>query len=184
MAHTAAPAAYPAFHRLLHWLTALFVLTTIPAGLIMVQEGLPRSLGDALFLFHKNIGVVILLLVLARLVWRATHTVPPLPASVAHAQALVAHLVHGLLYLLLIGMAVSGYVRVAAGGFPLEALDALGLPRLAPRSDPLAERASDIHNLLRYPLIALIALHLAGALYHGLVRRDGVLSRMLPSSGR
>ena len=64
----AAPARYPRLSRLLHWLTVILVLSTIPAGLIMVQEGLSRPLQNSLFLYHKNIGPVILILVALRIV--------------------------------------------------------------------------------------------------------------------
>jgi cytochrome b561 len=173
-------AAYVPTARALHWLTALFVLSSIPAGVVMVEEGLPRALQNGLFMFHKNVGVVILLLVVARLVVRAVNPPPPLPSFVPSGQAKLAHAVHMLLYLFLIVMAVSGYVRVVAGGFPLEVWDAIGVPRLAPRSDVLAEQAKYVHGVARFGLGALIVLHIGGASYHGMIRRDGVVRRMWP----
>jgi len=170
--------------RLLHWTVALLVIATIPAGVIMVQQGLPRWLQDGLFIFHKNVGVVILLLVLIRLTYRAANPPPPLPASVPGWQARLARLNHAGMYLFLLVMAVSGYTRVVAGGFPLELWDGLGAPRLAPRSDGVAEVAKTIHFWARFVLIALIAVHVGAALFHGFVKRDGVLSRMWPASGR
>ena len=97
---------------------------------------------------------------------------------------MLAGLTHALLYLSVLVMALSGYVRVVAGGFPLEAWDALGVPRLAPRSDTLAKAAKSIHWATHFVVIALIALHVAAALYHALVRRDGVFARMWPAAGR
>lgn len=173
-------AVYAPTARALHWLTALFVLSSIPAGVVMVEKGLPQALQNGLYMFHKNIGVVILLLVVARLVFRAVNPPPPLPAFVPAAQARIAHVVHLLLYLFLIVMAVSGYVRVVAGGFPLEVWDALGVPRLAPRSDALAGQAQFVHAVARFALVAMILAHIGGAIYHGMVRRDGVVRRMWP----
>lgn len=175
-------AAYAPTARALHWLTALFVLSSIPAGAIMVEEGLPRALQNGLFIFHKNIGVVILLLVAARLIFRAMNPPPPLPPALPAWQARAAHGVHALLYLLLIAMAVSGYVRVVSGGFPLELWDALGVPRIAPRSDAIAKQASTIHGIVRFGLIALILVHIGAAIYHGMVRRDGIVRRMWPGA--
>ncbi len=169
---------YRLAQRVLHWITALLIIATIPAGLTMVQEGLARPTQDALFIFHKNTGVVILLLVLARIAYRLANPAPPLPDSLPRWQKAVSHAVHGLLYVLLIVMAVTGYVRVKAGGFPLEGLDALGLPSLVPRSDTLAETAKAIHATVKSPVIVLVQLHILAALYHGIVRRDGVFSRM------
>jgi cytochrome b561 len=88
--------------------------------------------------------------------------------------------VHLGLYAMLIFMALTGYTRVAAGGFPIEMLDALGLPRLAPRSDALAETAQTLHHYGRYVLIALVLMHVGAALFHAVALRDGVFSRMWP----
>jgi cytochrome b561 len=168
--------------RLMHWLTALILVATIPAGVTMVQEGLARPTQDALYIFHKNAGVVIFLLVLARLAYRAANPPPGLPPNVSDGQRRIAGLTHAALYLLLLVMAVSGYIRVKAGGFPLESLDALGIPSLVPRSDALAETAKTVHFWARFPLVLLILMHVGAALFHLLVRRDGVFARMWPAA--
>ncbi|MBE3638578.1 cytochrome b [Mangrovicoccus algicola] len=173
------PARHVPLLRLLHWLSAVLVLATIPAGLVMVQEGLPRPLQDALFLFHKNVGPVILILVVARLTVRATCPVPPLPATLSRPQVLAAEAVHGLLYLCLVVMAVSGIVRVQAGGFPMELWDPL-IGGLVPRDEALAAQAKAVHAWMRIPLIALILAHAGAAALHGLVLRDGVFRRIWP----
>jgi cytochrome b561 len=170
--------------RWLHWLVALLVLSTLPAGQTMIIEGLPRSVQDTLFIFHKNVGVVILLLVLWRLGFRMLHPAPPLPASLPVWQRRAARASHAALYTLLLLMPLSGYVRVRAGGFPIEALDALGVPALVPRSDALAEAAQAIHAYGRIALVAVIVLHVAAAIQHAAWRRDGVFSRMWPPWGR
>jgi len=174
---------YKPLARFFHWATAILVLLTIPVAIAMLRPGIERSLQDPLFLFHKNIGVVILILVALRLAYRLLNPPPPLPASVPHMQRIVAEVTHWLLYGLLLGMAISGYIRVTAGGFPLEVFDSLGFPRLAPRSDSLAETAKQIHATLRIPLIGLIILHIGAALYHAVVKRDGVFQRMAPGRG-
>lgn len=178
------PAAYKPAARVLHWLVFLLLVGMIPAGQIMIQQGIARPTQDMLFMFHKNVGVLVLFLVVLRIAYRAFNPPPPMPASVPPAQAMIAGAVHGALYVLLLVMAVSGYVRVVAGGFPLEFWDAIGLPRVVPRSDALAEQAKTVHFYARFPLVALILMHIGAALFHGIVKRDGVLSRMLPSSGR
>lgn len=172
--------SYKPLARWFHWISALLVLLTIPVAIAMLRPGIARSIQDPLFLFHKNIGVVILILVALRLAYRLLNPPPPLPESVPHLQRLVAEVTHWALYGLLLAMAVSGYIRVVAGGFPLEVFDSLGLPRLAPRSDSLAETAKQIHAILRIPLVILIAVHIGAALYHGMVKRDGIFQRMAP----
>jgi len=171
---------YPTLLRWLHWLTAIVVLATIPVGVFMTTEGLSRPLQNTLFIFHKNVGVVILLLVAARLLVRVRARPGPLPESVPSWQRTASALSHTALYLLLIVMAVSGYVRVVAGGFPIEALNAIGFPPLVPRSDTLADTAQWIHSTARFILVAFILLHIGAALQHGLIKRDGVFSRMWP----
>ena len=177
---TAPGPVYPPVARGLHWLVALALIATIPVGVLMVMPGWARPTQDAMFVFHKNIGVVILILMILRLVYRLLNPPPPLPASLSAPQRLAAEATHWALYLVVIVMAVSGYVRVKAGGFPLEGLDALGVPSLVPRDDVLAERAKTVHATTRFVLFALIFLHVGAAAYHGLVRRDGVFSRMWP----
>jgi len=171
---------YPTISRWLHWLTAIVVLATIPVGVIMTTEGLSRPFQNSLYIFHKNVGVLILLLVAARLLIRLVAKPEPLPESLPQWQRTASAVSHAALYLLLIVMAVSGYVRVVAGGFPIESLNAIGFPFLVPRSDPLADTAQWIHSTARFILVAFILLHISAALQHGLIKRDGVFSRMWP----
>ncbi|WP_333713142.1 cytochrome b [Yoonia sp.] len=166
--------------RWLHWLTALVVLSTIPVGGIMTADDLSRGVQNALYIYHKNIGILIILLVIARLVMRALTPAAPLPASMPAWQKNAAAVSHVMLYLLLIVMAVSGYVRVVAGGFPIESLNAVGMPFLVPRSDDLAETAQWIHATARFVLVGFILLHIGAALQHGLIKKDGVFSRIWP----
>lgn len=173
-------ATYRTPARLFHWVMAVLILLTIPAGVVMVQEGLGRSLQNGLFIFHKNVGVLLLLIVALRLLYRWRVPAPPLPDGMPGWQRRAAGASHGLLYLLLVVMPVSGYVRVKAGGFPIESLDALGMPSLVPRSDALAAAAQSVHYAGGLLLGALVLLHLAAALHHGVLRRDGVFSRMWP----
>jgi len=169
--------------RLFHWGMAVLVLSTIPAGFLMVQEGLDRSLQDTLFVFHKNVGVLLLLLVLVRLLYRWRHAPAPLPDDLPGWQRTAAGLTHAALYTLLVVMPLAGYIRVRAGGFPIESLDALGVPALVPRSDALAEAAKTVHYYGALAIAALIALHISAAAYHGILRRDGIFSRMWPPFG-
>jgi len=174
---------YPTIARLFHWGMAILILSTIPAGLVMVQTGLDRNLQNTLFIFHKNVGVLLFLLVIARLFYRLRHPPAPLPADIPGWQVRIAGLNHFALYALLILMPVAGYIRVRAGGFPIETLDAIGLPSLVPRSDALAEVAKNVHYFGGLAIALLIAVHIGAAAYHGVVRRDGVFSRMWPPTG-
>lgn len=174
---------YSATSRTLHWIMAVLILSMLPVGFLMVQTGRARAVQDALFLYHKNIGVLVLLLAFARLLWRWRHQGPELPASIPAWQARLAGASHALLYVLMVAMPLLGYIRVRAGGFPVEILDRMGLPTLVPRSDALAELAKAAHYYGGLALTALLALHIGAALYHALILRDGVWERMAPLSG-
>lgn len=174
---------YSATARLFHWTMALLILLTIPAGLIMVRPDLDREFQNALFLYHKNVGVLLLLLVMGRLTWRLCVPPPRLPRHMPPWQARIAGLTHAAMYGLLFVMPIAGYIRVKAGGFPIESLDALGVPSLVPRSDAVAEVAKTVHYLCGLTIAAVIALHIGAALFHGLLKRDGIFSRMWPPVG-
>jgi cytochrome b561 len=165
--------------RIIHWIMAVLVILMLAAGLIMTQE-IDRSIRNPLFIFHKGTGAVLLLLVAFRIIWRLTHPAPPLPRTIPAIQRFAAYATHLGLYVFLVIMVVSGYVRVTTGGFPIELLNALGIPPLLPKADAVAETAKTIHATAKYGLLALIAMHVAAAAYHGLVLRDGVFSRMWP----
>ena len=175
-----ATSGYSAAAKTVHWTMAILILATIPVGFLMVQQGLPRSFQNALFIFHKNTGVVLLALVGLRLVLRWLRPPPPLPDGLPAIQARAAHATHMALYALMIVMPVAGYVRVRAGGFPIEMLDAMGLPTFVPRSETLAEVAKAVHYYCAFLFAIVIAAHVLAGLYHKLVLRDGVFSRMWP----
>ena len=166
--------------RLLHWLLAAIVIAMVPVGIIMLIDGLDRSTQNLLFILHKNTGVVILLLMVIRLIYRLMQPPPPLPASVPKWQKQIAGATHVLLYALVFFMAITGYVRVTMGGFPIEGLGAIGLHPLLPRNEAVAEIAKTLHFYGRYALITVLALHIAAAIYHALILRDGVFSRIWP----
>lgn len=171
--------AYGTTDRILHWVTAVLIIPMVVAGMVMTRQ-VDRPLQDALFIFHKNAGVLLLLLMAFRIVWRLTHPAPPLPTEMPAVQRLAAQATHLGLYVLVMLMLVSGYVRVVAGGFPIELLDALGVPPLLPRSEAIAATAKSIHAVAKFGLILLILAHVGAAALHGLLLRDGVFSRMWP----
>jgi cytochrome b561 len=170
---------YGVVSRVFHWLTVVLVAVMLAAGVMMTQD-IPRSIQNPLFILHKGLGVVVLLVVALRLAWRAANPPPPAPADLPPLQRRAAALVHAGLYVLLLVMAISGYVRVTAGGFPIELLNAIGVPPLLAKDEALANAAKAVHATVAWALAGLILVHVAAALYHALVKRDGVFSRMWP----
>ncbi len=168
--------------RVLHWSMAILVLLMTGAGLVMTQEGLSRELQNTLFIFHKNVGVLMLLLIAVRVGVRFAHRPPPEPETLPLWQARIASFTHFGLYALLVIMPLAGYIRVKAGGFPIESLDALGVASLVPRSDALAETAKALHFYGGRLLILLMLMHIGAALFHAVIKRDGIFQRMWPTS--
>ena len=176
--------AYRAPARWLHWSMALLVIPMIVAGIIMTQQGIPRPLQNNLFIFHKNVGSLLLMLIFVRLAYRWRNAPPPEPDHLADWQVKIAGLTHGLLYALLIVMPLSGYIRVRAGGFPIEYLDAMGIPALVPKSEALADLAKAVHYYSSWLIVIFIAMHVGAALQHAIIKKDGVFSRMWPSASK
>lgn len=165
----------------LHWTIALLVLLVqVPAGLTMEAVG-QGTLQNVLYTVHKTTGLTIFTLAVVRLGWRFAHPVPALPVDLPRWQATTARTTHGLLYLLLFLMPISGFLYTAMGGFPVPLFGLYDLARLVPENKPLAEVFKGVHLTLQYVLYAVVALHVGGALQHHLVRRDWVLRRMLSS---
>lgn len=178
-----APQKYRLSSRLIHWVMAFFILGMVPVGFIMIQDGLSRPLQNFLFISHKNFGVLMLILIAVRLVNRFAAQPKLAPVPLPKIQELAATATHVGLYALMVIMPLSGYIRVRAGGFPIEALDALGIPALVPRSDALAEVAKSVHFYGAYALAAILAMHIGAALLHKFVLRDGIFARMWPPLG-
>lgn len=172
---------YTATAIALHWLVALLILAAFPLG-IYAHELVFSPLKLKLISYHKWLGVTIFLLTVARLAWRATHTPPPLPATIPAWQQRAAHGLHHLLYVLLLAIPLSGWLMSSAKGFPVVYLGLVQLPDLVGRSTELAELMTGVHQILNLALLALVGLHVAAALKHHFIDRDATLRRMLPFS--
>jgi cytochrome b561 len=168
---------YDAVARAFHWLTLALLLVIMPIGLVMGD--LPRGrLQNACFITHESLGLTVLGLTVLRLLWRLTHRPPPLPA-LAPLERRASIGVHGLLYLLLLLVPVTGYLFVAFRGIRLEYFGLAEVPALVAKAKPQADLAIYVHKSLQWAIYALVAVHAGAALYHQW-RGDGVLSRMLP----
>ncbi|OAJ51687.1 cytochrome b [Paraburkholderia ginsengiterrae] len=164
----------------LHWLIALLIVCGFALGWVMTD--IPGFTPTKLryFSWHKWIGVTVFALAVLRILWRATHAGPQMPRRMALWQRAAAHLVHLLLYVLMIAIPASGYLYSSAANIPVVYLGLIPLPRLIAPDPHLKELLKAVHIALNYTLLVLVALHVAGALKHQWLDRDGLLSRMLP----
>jgi cytochrome b561 len=170
------PWRYGPVARTLHWLlAALIVFTTALGWRMMAIEEEPGA--GQWFDLHRSIGLTIFTLVALRVVWRLANPPEPLPAHVPGWQAKLASLTHGLLYVLIVVIPITGY---AGASYAKSGVQWFGraTPRWAEPDHDLSEQLFDIHGTLVWVLVALVALHVAGALKHWLVDKDGTFARM------
>ena len=166
----------------LHWLLAPMILGALALGLYMT--GLPFSPARLkLYNWHKWAGVTILALSALRLLWRLTHQ-PPADVPMPAWQAKASHAVHGLLYVLFFAVPLAGWAYSSAAGFPVVLFGVLPLPDFVGADRELSEALKPLHRWLAYTLAAVVVLHVAGALKHHFIDRDGLLLRMMPARHR
>jgi cytochrome b561 len=162
-----------------HWLVALMIIGAFGMGLIMTEMSLsPTKL--KYYSWHKWAGVTILALATLRLLWRLSHPAPAYPASMPAWQKSSANALHGALYVLMFAVPISGYFYTLAAGFPVVWFGLFELPVLIDKNDELKPLLKAVHFWLNMTLAAAVAMHVAAALKHQLIDRDGVLKRMLP----
>jgi cytochrome b561 len=185
---------YDAGARFFHWLVVLLFLAQVPAGIAMVVPaqmgdfavlpGVEQRTIDIIYIFHKGLGAVLILVVFARLFWRLTHRVPPWPATMPVMEQRIASQTHWVMYACMVVAVVTGYVHVVGLGFPMELLNALGVPPLIPRMERLAVISSFVHRFTVIFLLGLVAIHIAEVFRHHWVLKDNVLGRMWPPFGK
>jgi cytochrome b561 len=172
-----ADARYTRTAIVLHWLIALLVIGEFAWGWWMQQipKQPPGPRVDA-FNLHKSVGLVILALMVVRVLWWFGHRPPPFPPMPSW-QAGVARATHFALYGLLLLQPLSGYLGSELSGYPVKFFGVV-LPGWAGKNVPLKELLSVVHLATSWLIAATVALHVAGALKHALVDRDGLMARM------
>jgi cytochrome b561 len=165
----------------LHWLLALMIIGSFGLGIYM--SDLPFSPSRVkLYNWHKWAGVTILVLSFVRLAWRATHR-PPADLAMPAWQATAAHATHHLLYALFFIVPLVGWAYSSAAGFSVVWFGVLPLPDFVPVDKALAEAIKPWHERSAMLMAALVLLHIAGALKHQFIDRDGLIARMRPGRG-
>ncbi len=175
---------------MLHWLLAVLIFGNLLLGLTAdwFPDGMVRPVIDT----HKSIGLTALGLVLLRILWRATHPPPALPATLPRAERIAAHGAHYLLYALILLLPITGWMHDSAfkdaAAHPLRIFWVIPWFRIGPIADmPPADKEAfhsllfAIHADLAWVLLGLLALHVAGALKHQWLDRQPELQRMWPA---
>jgi cytochrome b561 len=167
--------------KALHWIAAALILFLLIHGWIMV--GLPREMRFANYGWHASVGYTTLALMIARWLWRWTNAVPALPAGAARWEIIAARAGHAGLYLLIFAASFSGWAMAGTMRRPLDAglLGFIPIPAIV-TDRALKDQLESAHSLMAWTLAALVVVHIAGAFYHQLLKKDGVMQRMLPDA--
>jgi len=169
-------ARFPAASRLLHWLMALMVVATLFIGVGMAASLSPRY--ELLVSIHRPLGMAIFVLCVARIVNRFIKPPPELPDTVPSLQRFAAKASHVVLYALMFIMPLVGWGMLSAARYPIVLYGPLRLPPILPHDLTLYVWLRDLHTDLAYLFFATFLAHFGAALFHGLIRRDGVLESM------
>ncbi|CAE6690520.1 Cytochrome b561 [Paraburkholderia nemoris] len=161
--------------RVLHWIMAICILSMLFIGVGMVSTVRPDYL--TLVSIHKPLGMLILVLAVIRLIVRLVRGAPPLPSDMPEPMKLAAYLSHVAFYALMIALPLLGWGMLSAADYPI-VVAGIRLPSVLPHSNELHTLLWNAHRFLALCFFALIVLHIAAALFHALVRRDGVFQAM------
>lgn len=170
-----APRHHDLYARVLHWSMAALILAMLFVCVAMVSS---MTLRPMLLAAHRPIGIALLALAVLRLVHRLRRRVPELPPELPRWQRAAAHASHVALYALMLAMPLVGWAMVSAAGNPVTLWPGLALPPIAPHDPAVYSVLRLAHAWLARALLAVILLHLAAALHHAWVRRDGVFASM------
>jgi cytochrome b561 len=169
---------YGSIAILLHWLMAMLIFTMLGLGLYMTS--LTFSLEKLkLYGWHKQLGILILMLVTLRIIWRLANINPGLPLEMPQWQKLAARGAHLAFYGFMVVMPITGWFISSAAGLPVSFFGLFVLPSLIPPDENLRALLSEIHKWLAYALIATICAHVAAALQHHFINKDDTLRKML-----
>lgn len=166
----------------LHWIIAGLLVVQVTLG--KIADDLPLGLDKlALMARHKSVGITILALAVMRLAWRVIDRPPP-PPPMPRWQFNASRLTHAAFYVLLFAMPLSGWLMSSASNYPVSWFGLIQLPDFVRPDEGLEHALEDVHETLAKVLIALAILHVAAALKHQFIDRDGLLMRMLPWRAR
>lgn len=174
---------------ILHWATALLIITLLALGSFMVNVKLDFSTKISLYQLHKSLGFCVLFLSILRLMWRLNHRPPALPNELRPWEKYLAKATHILFYVLLIALPLSGWIRVSGATFNIPTLwfGTIPIPHipyfemLSPAEKKSLEPvAQTTHFGLALSMAGLLALHIAGALKHHFIDGQSIIHRMSP----
>lgn len=175
------PTAFGRTSRVLHWTMALLIVVLLILGTVLTRIQ-PNLSTLWLYGLHKTLGLTALGLGLVRLIWHRISPPPPPLGPAAHWQNRAARATHRALYVLMLAIPLSGWIASSATGLDVVIFGQITLPAIAPTSEAIENAGFAVHGVLTKLLMALLTLHIAGAVLRA-VKRDGSLSRMIGRAG-
>lgn len=171
------PVRYPARSIRIHWLMVAILALTVPLGVSLSRA--PEGWGDTLYRLHWSFGMLALFVALARLANRLTLGAPPPAASLTPLERQLSGAVHIALYGLMLLVPLLGWLGKSAYGGAITIFGLFDMPALVAENEERAKLYLGLHKIAVFAFMGCIALHVAGALNHLLIKRDGVMQRML-----
>jgi cytochrome b561 len=173
---------YNATAKVLHWLPVILIVIQFLLGFLMPPTG-RHSLPSASVNLHFSIGITIFIVFAIRLGWRLAYPVA-MEASLVAWQKKLAHTAHWILYALTFATLLDGWTHASVRGWPIKFFGLIPVPPICPAGSDLAHFIGKFHKGFALTLLAAIAVHFAGVMYHELVQDDRILERMLPRNAR
>ena len=170
--------SYDRPQRAFHWIMAATIFVAFALGLWAWSLPPKTPLRVNLLFAHKSLGMLTLVLLPLRVAYRVAVGEPAFRIPLDRLAKGASHAAHGLLYLLMLVLPVSGYVMSGAGGHPIPFFGLFNWPALVAQDKELSQSASGMHFWAAWAFVAILALHLAAVVWHERVKRDGVLQRM------
>ena len=169
---------YGSVTKFFHWTIGVLILGMLAVGAYMADYA-PKDLKGILYMNHKAVGVIVLMLVLARILWKFQNQTPAYPESMPGWQKKSAIGLHHVLYIIMFLMPLSGYVMSVAGGHSIN-MWGWQVPDLISPNKPLAGLAHEAHETIAAIFYVVLPIHIGAALYHYFIQKDNILQRMLP----
>lgn len=169
---------YSGVSKTLHWAIAALAFSQLAIGKFFEVDA---EDAPGLFTWHTSLGLMVLVLMLARVAWRLTHAVPPMPASTPRWQGRVAIVIHRTFYVLLLALPLTGWLVTSVEGDAVRLFGLFDVPSLpVPGGEESEDFLEETHEILGNVLLALAGVHVLAGLKHHFIDRDNVLRRMLP----
>jgi len=165
--------------RAFHWAIAGLILGLIWLGWWMVDLSFYDAWYHASLTWHKSLGLVVLVLALAKVIWHRRSTPPPLGDTLTSLERVGARSVHRMLLALMFIIPITGYIITTSDGKPVDMFGLFEIPALLSVTEMVRDNSIFLHYWLAYGTIALVGLHAAAALKHQFINRDGILRRMI-----